>query len=317
MSQLRFPIALTVCCLLSASPAAAQELLREEPVDKNDPEVVFAYQGDAVLTQAGIDAAFSRIPEEHRQAFIRDGGQVDRLVRNIMKTEVLALDAIAKGFAEDPVVRERMILAAHKELAEAWVEQIRKNAPQADYEAMAREDYLANPEKYQTPEYIDVTHILISTDERSGEEALALAQEVREKALKSPESFGGLVMEYSDDPAKVQNEGSYMRVGRGQMAKPFEAAAFALEGEGDISAPVKTEYGFHVIRLDKRYDRRNRAFEDVRAEAVANMKQQHISEYQENYIKGVLAEGIVLPEGSVEVMLKRHFGENLENAPQH
>jgi peptidyl-prolyl cis-trans isomerase C len=296
---------------------AALDLTREEPVDRNDPEVVFAYQGDAVLTQTGIDAAFSRIPEEHRLLFIREGEQVDRLVRNIMKAEVLALDAIEKGFAEDPVVRERMILAAHKELAGAWMDQIRKNAPEADYEAMAYEDYLANPKDYQTPEYIDVTHILIGTEERSDEEALALAQDVRERALASPDTFTRLVMEYSDDPAKAQNEGTYLRVSRGQMAEPFENAAYALENAGNVSAPVKTNYGYHIIRLDQRYEPGKRPFEEVRDDAVAKMKQRHVNEFQETYIKGLLAEGIVLPEGSVQVMLKRYFGEDLENAPQY
>ncbi len=47
------------------------------------------------------------------------------------------------------------------------------------------------------------------------------------------------------------------------------------------------------------------------------MRAKHESEYQQTYIKGLLAEGIVIPEGSVEIMLKRHFGENLENAPQY
>ncbi len=310
-------LSLIAGCLLLAQSVFADEFEREIPADLNDPEVVFAYQGDAVLTQVGIDAAFSRIADEHRLAFIRDGSKVDQMVRNIMKTEVLANDALEKGFDEDPVVRERVIQAAHMALAEAWIDQIAENAPEADYEAMAYEDYVANPEDYMTPVYIDVTHILIGTESRSKADALALAQTVRERALESPESFTELVMEYSDDPARDRNKGSYLRVSRGQMARPFEDAAFALESEGDISKPVGTDYGFHIIRLDKRYEPRQRSFEDVREEAVAAMEAQHRARYQQNYIQGLLAEGIVLPEGSVEVMLKRYFGENLENAPQY
>lgn len=310
-------LALTFACLLFVTSAGADEFEREAPADRSDPEVVFAYQGEAVLTQDGIDAAFSRIPREHRLVFIRDGTKVDKLVRDIMKTEVIAHDALENEFDENPVIRERMLLAAHKTLAEAWMEHILESAPEADYEAIAYEDYIANPEDYMTPVYIDVTHILISTESRSDEEALALAQTVRERALESPESFTELVMEYSDDPARDRNKGSYLRVGRGQMAKPFEDAAFALESEGDISKPVGTGYGFHIIRLDKRYEPRQRPFEDVRKEAVAAMEAEHRARYQQNYIQGLLAEGIVLPEGSVEVMLKRYFGENLENAPQY
>lgn len=310
-------LAITFSCLLFAPSAGADEFERETPADLNDPEVVFAYQGDAVLTQDGIDAAFSRIPEEHRLVFIRDGSKVDHMVRNIMRTEVLAMDALEKGYDDDPVVRERMIQAAHQALAEAWVKKLAEDVPQADYEAMAQEDYLANPQDYMTPEYIDVSHILIGTESRSDEAALELAETVRARAVESAESFTDLVVEYSDDPAKNQNKGTYLRVKRGQMAKPFEDAAFALESEGEISKPVGTDYGFHIIRLDKRYAPRQQDFEHVRDEAVAEMERKHRERYQQNYIQGLLAEGIVLPEGSVEVMLKRYFGENLENAPQY
>jgi len=310
-------MALILFILVSPLQAQVNEFDREPPVDKNDPELVFAYQGDAVLTQDGIDAAFSKIPLEHRDLFIRDGAQVDRLVRNIMKTEVIALDAQANNLDEDPLVRERMIQAAHKELAEVWIERLRENAPEADYEAMAYEDYLANPEKYRTKEYLDVTHILIGTEGRSQEAALALAQTVQARAVDSTETFTELVMEYSDDPAKANNEGSYLRVSKGQMTKPFEEAAFALESEGDVSQPVQTDYGYHIIRLDKRYSPQDQEFVEVREQAVAKMKQKHLALYQERYIKALLEEGIVLPDGSVEVMLKRHFGENLENAPEY
>ena len=302
-------------CLLLPLNTQADEFMREQPVDKNDPEIVFAYQGEAVLTQDGIDAAFSKIPPEYRSAFIRDGGQVDRMVRNIMKVEVIALDALANNLDEDPVVRERMIQAAHQELAEAWVEKLAESAPEADYEALAYEDYLANPEAYQTKEYIDVTQILIGTEDRSPEAALELAQSLQSRAIESPESFTELVMEFSDDPAKAKNNGNYKRVSRGQMAKPFEDAAFGLEEEGQVSQPVQTEYGYHIIRLEKRYEPQAQEFEMVREQAVTKMKARYQAQYQDRYIKALLAEGIVLPEGSVEVMLKRHFGENLENAP--
>ena len=294
---------------------SAYDVNRDEVIDKNDPEVVFAYQGDAILTQTGIDAAFSKIPEEHRSMFIRDGGKVDRMVRNLMKTEVLALDAIANGLDQDPAIKERVFQAAYKELANAWITEIAKRAPEADYEAMAYENYLANPDKYQTDELLDITHILIGFEGRSRVLALELAESVRMQALEEDTSFEDLVMEYSDDPAKENNQGTYLRMGPGRMVAPFEDAAYALESPGDISEPVETEYGYHIIRLDNRYPPRQRTFEEVRAEAVSKMKVVHQNEYREIYIKGLLEEGIVLPEGSVEVMLKRHFGENLENDP--
>ncbi len=313
--NLSLPIRSFIFCLLPFS-VAAHDFKPEVPVDKNDPEVVFAYQGDAVLTQDGIDAAFEKIPEKDRPLFIRDGQKVDHLVRNLMKTKVIALDAIDNGFDENPEVMQRMVQAAYRELASAWIEELADRAPEADYEAMAYEDYLANPEDYRSPEYRDVSHILIGIRDRSEADALALANTVKQEIIDGQKTFAELVAEYSDDPSKDSNKGSFKRVSPGQTAKPFEDAAFALEEEGELSEPVLTEYGYHIIRLDKVYPSRQLEFAEVKEEAVQTKQKKHESEYQENYIKGLLEEGIVLPEGSVEVMLKRHFGDNLENAPQ-
>ena len=71
---------LVLAALLAfAQTSIAVEMTEHADVDKTDPDVVFAYQGDAVLTQTGLDAAFSKINGEHRLAFIRDGARVDQL----------------------------------------------------------------------------------------------------------------------------------------------------------------------------------------------------------------------------------------------
>ena len=297
--------------------ALAEQATSGDTIDLSDPNQVFAHQGDAVLTQTGIDAAFSKIDDEYRLPFIRDGARVDQLVRNLMKTGVVAVDARAAGFDQEPLIRERMLQAANRELAEAWMDKIGENAPEADYETMAYEDYIANPEKYRTEQYIDVSHILISTEARSEEEARGVAQTVREQLLEDPAIFVQLVEEYSDDPGKIRNKGSFKHVRRGQMVEPFEDAAFALQNPGDVSDLVQSEYGFHIIRLDVRYETRLKPFEDVREEAIESIRKKHVANYRATYMNRLLAEPIVLTEGAVEVMLKRYFGEDLENAPRY
>ena len=104
-------------------------------------------------------------------------------------------------------------------------------------------------------------------------------------------------------------------MGPGRLVPEFEQAALALENPGDISQPVQTQFGYHIIRLDKRAETKLEDFEEIKIETVAAMKKEHQADYQELYIRGLLEKGIVLPPGSVEVMLKRHFGDNLENDP--
>jgi len=298
--------------LLSSQAGAAQPA---GGIDKSDPHVVFAYQGDAVLTQAAIDAAFSRIPEKDRLMFIRDGARVDELVKSLLQAEVVAMDADKAGFSSDPQVMERVRLAARKELAMAWIEAQAGRVPDADYAAMAHEDYLAHPEKYASEATLDVSHILIGTKDRSPEDALQLAGELKARLSADPSLFDSMVAEYSDDPSKKDNGGKFLNVKHGQMVKPFEQAAYALSSPGQISDPVRTEFGYHLIRLDHRHESTIPPFEEVRLKAEAQMKAKHEESYRINFLQKLLQDPIVLPEGSVEIMAKRHFGENLEKAP--
>jgi peptidyl-prolyl cis-trans isomerase C len=275
----------------------------------------FAIQGDQVLTQEELDAAFNRIPEVHRLAFIRDGARVDQLVTNLLKTRQVAAAAREAGFDQNPIVHNRMALAAEKELAEAWLIDVMNNAPEADYEALAMEYYLSNPEKFQTEEMLDVSHILISSENRPEEEALEIAIDVRERLVDNPALFADLVEEYSEDPAKANNGGRYPNMKKGQMVPNFERAAYALEEAGELTEPVRTSYGFHIIRLNGKLPSRPVPFEAVKDQLMAQEKKEYLLEYRNRYIERTASQPIEIEEGAVEVMAKRYFGENLELAP--
>lgn len=308
LTGLVIPILLSLC--LGAAEAA-----EPEPVPAIDPELVIAYRGDVVLTQQELDAAFSKLPAESRLLFIRDGARVDQLIRSLLRRKVLASEARKAEFDQDPLIADRMTLAAEKELAEAWIRHIEEQAPAADYEALAREDFLVNPDRYRAPETLDVSHILIGTDERGSTDARALADEITAELEQDHGRFDELVEAYSDDPAKAVNGGRYPGMKRGQMVKPFEKAAFALEQPGEISAPVETEYGYHIIRLNGRGGGELRDFEEVKVEAVERARRKYLENYRDRYMRQTLANPVVIPEGAVEIMAKRHFGENLELAP--
>ena len=282
-----------------------------------DPAQIIAYQGDVFLTQDAIDAAFNRIPEKDRLRFIRDGGRVDQLIRSLLQRLVIAADATKAGFEQDPVAAQRMALAAQKELAEAWIQKAVENAPAADYETLAYENYLADPEAYRSAEKLDISHILLGTDERSLQEAELLAGTLSAQLADDPSAFDALVMEYSDDPAKSTNAGRYPEMSSGQMVESFELAAFALEKDGEISQPVKTEYGYHIIRLNKRYGNALPEYNEVKSQAITRVKATYLEIYRQNFLQKLLGDPIVFPEGAVEIMAKRYFGEDLELAPDY
>jgi len=109
-------------------------------------------------------------------------------------------------------------------------------------------------DKRQNPGQVKVAHIMVALPENSSQETETAAKEkidmIAEK-LKNGEDFATLAKEYSDDKFSGTNGGDLNWFGTGAMIQPFEEAAFALKNAGDISEPVRTFYGWHII---KKYD---------------------------------------------------------------
>lgn len=99
---------------------------------------------------------------------------------------------------------------------------------------------------------VEVAQILFAAMKSKGEEGLAIARKKMDSAqaeLKNGVPFEQVVKKYSDDKFSV-NEGGLLKViGVGETTPEFEKAAFGLKNPGDLSAPVQTEYGFHILKL--------------------------------------------------------------------
>src|SRR5690606_16919860 len=102
---------------------------------------------------------------------------------------------------------------------------------------------------------VQVAQILIASPEYKGTKdhaaALATAQKVAAE-LKNGASFESMVEKYSDDKFTKNAAGLMEPFGIGKMTPEFEAAAFALQSPGDISKPVQTSYGYHILKLVKK-----------------------------------------------------------------
>jgi peptidyl-prolyl cis-trans isomerase D len=104
--------------------------------------------------------------------------------------------------------------------------------------------------KYTTPEQIRASHVLLTTEGKDDASVRAQAEQVLKEA-KSGADFAALAKKYSQDESNAQQGGDLDYFSRGRMVPAFETAAFAL-APGEISDLVKTEFGYHVIKLTDR-----------------------------------------------------------------
>ncbi len=99
---------------------------------------------------------------------------------------------------------------------------------------------------------VKVAHIMIATPRGSEEETLVKSKEEIDmiyERLKQGEAFDSLALTYSDDQGSARNGGELPWFGTGRMVREFEEAAFNLQNPGEISRPVQTSYGWHIIKL--------------------------------------------------------------------
>lgn len=125
-----------------------------------------------------------------------------------------------------------------------------------------------NKTQWVVEEKRSASHILLAIDSDASDAAV---EEKKSEAdalvarIAAGETIATLAPEYSDDPGSADNGGSLGEFGRGVMVSEFEEVTFAMS-EGEVSDPVRSDFGFHIIQLDKVIPEQGQSFAEVRAE---------------------------------------------------
>lgn len=127
--------------------------------------------------------------------------------------------------------------------------------------------YDAHSAQYEVKETRQASHILISIDAgatpEARQKARAKADELYAQLKQNPGKFADLAKAHSQDPGSAANGGDLGYFSRGAMVKPFDAAVFQMK-TGEITAPVESQYGFHIIRLTAIKAAQGKSLDEVR-----------------------------------------------------
>ena len=236
-----------------------------------DPNKVIATFGDQKITVAEFNDLIAGLPPQY-QAQARGAGK-RQMMEEIIKLKILANEATKAHLDLKPDIQKQIEFHKENILAGAEYQNLMNNVQVDD--ATAKAYYDAHKSDYQE---VQARHILIrfkgspvplkeGQKDLTEEEALAKAQEI-EKRLKAGEDFAKIAKEESADTGSGANGGELGMFKHGQMVKPFEDAAFALQ-PGQISDPVKSQFGYHVIQTEKVV---NKTFEEARPDINGKLK---------------------------------------------
>ena len=228
-------------------------------------------EGDAASAKAQLD--------QMKQAIAQQGGEeaFAEQLKQMGKSE----DGLLQMIIEEGMIRafsDQLNAAAEKLLV-------------APTEEEAKAFYEENKAQMSEPASLSAAHILVQfpsqapTDEEKAA-ALAKIKEIQGKLAADGSNFADLAKEFSDCPSKQQG-GDLGEFPKGAMVPEFEAALVTLK-EGEISGPVETMFGYHLIKAGAAKEERVVPFEEVKDSILDFLKNQKLGEMAQKQLKDIM-----------------------------
>jgi parvulin-like peptidyl-prolyl isomerase len=174
-------------------------------------------------------------------------------------------------------------------------------------------------EDYDTPEEVHARHILIRVPEGASEAEIAQAKKQIEdikKELENGADFAELAKKYSQDPGSAPNGGDLGFFRRGQMVREFEDAAFSLE-PGQISDPVRTQFGFHLIKVEEKKPAQHPELAQIRERVLKDyIAAERTRRFEQFYAELKAHAKIFIADPVLRVFYLYEHAERLEEARQ-
>jgi peptidyl-prolyl cis-trans isomerase C len=208
-------------------------------------------EADLKMAETELGPELAQLPAASRRRI---------LLEYVIENQIFSDAAEGAKLATGPDFDERMQYWRRRALRDLYFEKtIKASVKDED----AKKFYDEQVKAVKPEEEVKARHILVEEE--------AKAKEIAEKITKGGD-FTALAKEFSKDPGSKENGGDLGFFSKGQMVPEFEAAAFALE-KGKVSAPVKSNFGWHIIKLEDKRLREPPPFDGLKERIVNSLLQ--------------------------------------------
>lgn len=272
------------------------------------PDTILATRGTAEVRVSDIDAFIEHVPVKDRAAVVGSDERINNILQGILLNRQLYKVAVDAGLDQNEKVQAEIQLAREQVLSRHALKHVVQRKAVSELDTLAQEAYLADQAKYVVPEAREVQHILIGTRERTDEEARALLERLLVEARKPGADFDALVIEHSEDSAKLENTGHYViDPSTAPLMDPaFVAAVEAMQDVGDIRGPVAGMHGYHILRLVKYQARRQLSFDEVRPLITEELRAAYAKRIEDEYVSTLRAQDPEIDDGVAQRLKSRY-----------
>ncbi len=265
-------VAMTVLGLTAMS-ANVLGTVNDKPITTEDAELYVSQ------TQPGAD--YATLSADQKKAITQ------RLVERLLFIE----QAKKEGMEKDPEYLKMLERDKEELLVRTWFVKQFKNTVVSDSEAKAYYD--KHPEEFTIPAQVHARHILVKTEQ----EAQALIDQLKNlKGDDLKKKFIELAKAKSTGPTGPKG-GDLGYFGAGQMVKPFNDAVFAMKVGTVSDAPVKTQFGYHVIYLEEKKPSKKVPYDEAKARIIDMLKQKVFSAKMAKMAESLKAKATIKIDG--------------------
>ena len=214
---------------------------------------VLATVGGIAITNADIDEFLAGLGQRGQGYNTPEGRRA--VLNQLVANKLLLLEARKNLFEMEPEFKAQLAKFKENLLVSYAGDKVFSAVTISDKEA---EDYYnANSERFMGEETVSASHILVATEEE--------AREIYGRISSGESSFEEEALAHSTCPSKA-NGGNLGEFGRGQMVPEFDTAVFEMQVGEITSEPVKTQFGYHLIKLNEKNEARVTPLEEIREE---------------------------------------------------
>jgi peptidyl-prolyl cis-trans isomerase C len=258
---------LIISALLFATAVSASAQTTAERAAK----IVAVINGEKI-TVGDIERVYSKLSPQMHDEYERNGG-IEQFLDTYINKRLIIQEAIKENFQARPDIASALADVKDNAVFDLYVKRV--VADSVITETQMRDYYESHKKDYAVSEKIHAYHIIATAlnqpvtnttgdNAKTENEAKNKISEISEKSKPTAATFSSIAMRFSED-ASAGSGGDLGWFSRGKMVPEFEEAAFALP-KGQVSGPVRTPFGYHLIYIADRQEARTKSFDEVKLE---------------------------------------------------